>query len=70
MNNRIARIAGRIMEIVGLILFLFKFLIPGIALVLLGLGVIIIWGRCPHCGRILLDVRMNGVTCPACGKDL
>lgn len=41
-----------------------------IVLLVAGLAVVFIWGRCPYCGKRLMYKFLQWKKCPSCGKAL
>lgn len=70
MDNRQGRKTGwTIIGCGGVFIILSKLWI-GLLMAALGILLICIAGRCPHCGKILLLVSPNATQCPKCHKPL
>lgn len=70
MNHIEARLIGRGIIIIGILLIIFAKLWLGLAFVAAGILYSFVFARCPHCGRTLAGVSISAKTCPRCGKRL
>ena len=70
MNHKEARLIGRGLIVIGILLIIFAKLWLGLAFVAAGMGFSLIFARCPNCGRTLAGVSITAKKCPRCGKRL
>lgn len=70
MNSREARLIGRGIIVIGVLLIVGAKLWLGLAFVAAGLGFSLFFARCPHCGRTLAGVSISAKKCPRCKKKL
>ena len=68
MDNRQGRKTGWTIIGCGCVFIIFSKLWIGLLMAALGILLICIAGRCPHCGKILLLVSPNATQCPKCHK--
>ena len=68
MDNRQGRKTGWTIIGCGCVFIIFSKLWIGLLMAALGILLICIAGRCPHCGKHL--GRERGNTCPHCGRSL
>ncbi len=55
----------------GIILILFHKLSWGLALCVINLILrLVVFCRCPHCGKVVENAYQPGTTCPNCGKTI
>ena len=64
MDHRQARKTGWTIIVCGCFFIILSQLWVGLAMAALGLLLIILGGRCPHCGKILLLVPTSATQCP------
>ena len=70
MDHRQARKTGWTIIVCGCFFIILSQLWVGLAMAALGLLLIILGGRCPHCGKILLLVPTSATQCPRCHGSL
>ena len=70
MNNREARLIGRGILLIGVVLIIIAKLWLGMAFAAAGIGFSLIFARCPHCGRTLAGVSLSTQKCPRCRKRI
>lgn len=70
MDNKQARKTGWTIIICGCFFIILTKIWIGLAMAVLGLLFIVIAGRCPHCGKILLWTPTHGNQCPKCHGPL
>ena len=55
----------------GIVLILFHKLSWGLALCVINLILrLVVFCRCPHCGKVVENAYQPGTTCPNCGKTI
>ena len=70
MDHKDARLIGRGLILIGVVLVILAKLWLGLAFVALGIGITLVFAHCPHCGRTLACVSLSAKKCPRCGKSL
>ena len=70
MDHRQARKTGWTIIVCGCFFIILSQLWVGLAMAALGLLLIILGGRCPHCGKILLLLPTSATQCPRCHGSL
>lgn len=70
MDHGKARTAGQILFVCGCIFIILNQIWFALALVALGLLVMLLRGRCPHCGGLLMTLLPGEETCPRCRRSL
>ncbi len=70
MDHRQARKTGWTIIGCGCVFIVLSKLWVGLAMAALGLLIIALAGRCPHCGKILLLVPTHAMQCPRCHGSL
>ena len=70
MNNGQARKTGWTIITCGCVFIVLSQAWLGLAFIAVGLAFIMILGRCPHCGRMLLMTPPNAKQCPRCHRHL
>ena len=70
MDNKQARKTGRTIMACGCVFLVLTKIYLGIAMIVVGLLVSLILGRCPHCGKMLIGLSPKQNHCPKCGGRL
>lgn len=70
MDDKKARTVGRVLIVCGCILIILNRIWFALALVAVGLLVMLLMGRCPHCGGQLITLLPGEDTCPRCRRSL
>ncbi|MDY4966651.1 MAG: hypothetical protein SO100_09890 [Dysosmobacter sp.] len=61
----------KITVFLGIILFLFHKLAWGLAFFAVNLILrLVVFCRCPHCGKVVENAFQPGTTCPNCGETI
>ncbi len=70
MDNKQARKTGRVLLVCGCVFIVLTKVWIGMALIAAALLFTLLLGRCPHCGRIIIDLEGRAVRCPKCHQLL
>ena len=70
MDNRQGRKTGWTIIGCGCVFIILSKLWIGLLMAALGILLICIAGRCPHCGKVVENAYQPGTTCPNCGETI